>query len=90
MEQIKAMLASWQPMVISAITAFFGFVLYKPVYFADWLVDLSGYAAIGGVAVFGIVVKQHNVTGGTVPIPSNEAAKASVLEPTSDKEGVQK
>jgi hypothetical protein len=66
MEQLKSILTSWQPMVVSAITAFFGFVLYKPVYFADWLVDLAGYAAIGGIAVFGIVVKQHNVTGGTV------------------------
>jgi len=64
MENIKSMLKSWQPIVISAAVSFFGFVLYKPLYFEPWLVDLAGYAALGGIAAFGVVVKQHNVTGG--------------------------
>lgn len=66
METAKSMFKSWQPNVIAAVTAFFGFVLLKPGYFENWLVDVAGYAALGGFAVFGLVVKQHNVTGGTI------------------------
>jgi hypothetical protein len=90
MEQIKAMLASWQPVVSTWVIAFFSFVMFKPAYFADWLVDLAIWGAGGGLVALGFVTKQHNVTGGTKPIASNEAARASVLEPTSTKEGVQK
>jgi len=87
MENFKAMFASWQPNLIAAITCFFGFVLLKPIYFQPWLVDVAGYAALGGFAVFGLVVKQHNATGGTVVIPSNEAAKEAVLNPTAPEKG---
>lgn len=82
---IKKMLKSWQPTAISLITAFFGFVAWKPIYFPPWLVDVAGYIALGGLATLGFVTKQHNVTGGTVVQPSTEAAKAAVLNPTAQE-----
>jgi energy-converting hydrogenase Eha subunit B len=52
----------------------------------DWKVFTIGVV----MAALGFVCKDANVTGGTIPQPSNEAAKLSVLAPTSKEEGVQK
>jgi hypothetical protein len=87
---LETMFKNWQPTLASLVTAFFGFVAIHPEYFQPWLVDVAAYAAMGGLVAFGLSAKQHNVTGGTVPIPSNEAAKASVMDPTSTVEGEQK
>jgi hypothetical protein len=71
---LKSMLASWQPTAAAIITAFFGFVLFSPDLFAGvpWLIAVAKYGAAGGLVTLGLVVKQHNVTGGTVANPPAE------------------
>jgi hypothetical protein len=56
---------SWKTTVIGAATAFFGFVLFSPETFAQWpwLLALSKYAFLGGLAGFGVVAKDFNVSG---------------------------
>ena len=56
---------SWKTTVIAAATAFFGFVLFSPDTFAGalWLVALSKYAFLGGLAGMGIASKDFNVSG---------------------------
>jgi len=77
MDNLKALLANWQPTAASMVTAFFGFVMLYPKWFTSvpWLVDVAGYAALGGLVAFGITAKQHNVTGGTVTLPAKEVEK---------------
>ena len=52
-----ALVVNWKTALAGVVTAFFGFVLLHPVYFYPWLVDVAGYAAIGGMAALGIAAK---------------------------------
>jgi hypothetical protein len=56
---------SWKSTIAGAIVAFFGFVLFTPETFAayPWLIALSKFAFLGGLAALGIVTKDFNVTG---------------------------
>lgn len=47
----------WKTTLSAAFTAFFGFVLLHPEYFLPWIVDIAGYAAIGGLVMFGIAAQ---------------------------------
>lgn len=63
------MLTSWKTTVLGLLTAFFAFVVFDPVYFPSWLVALSKFAAVGGLAGLGILAKDHDTTGGSRTIP---------------------
>jgi hypothetical protein len=56
---------NWKTFVSALITAFFGFVLFSPGYFAPWLVDVAKFATAGGLLAFGLFAKDHDVSGGT-------------------------
>lgn len=62
MENLKTLLASWQPTVAAIITAFFGFVLFSPELFTGlpWLVAIAKYGAAGGLVALGLSAKQYN------------------------------
>lgn len=59
---------NWKSTTSAIVAAFFGFVLFKPVYFLHypWLIDLAAYAAAGGLVSLGFFSKDKDVTGGTV------------------------
>lgn len=48
---------NWKTTATAAATAVFGFVLFSPAYFPPWMVDLSKYAMLGGMAALGIAAK---------------------------------
>lgn len=66
----KSMLKSWQPTAMSVISAFFSFVLFSPELFTEYpgLIAFSKFGLAGGMVGLGLVVKQHNATGGTVNV----------------------
>lgn len=68
----KNVRVNWKTTVVGIATAFFGFIVFDPSQFQSqpWLVSLAKYAMIGGFAAFGIVAKDGNVTGGSVPAPT--------------------
>jgi hypothetical protein len=43
--------------IVAVVTAFFAFVVFSPEHFkaVPWLVDLSKFAAVGGLAALGVV-----------------------------------
>jgi len=49
----------WKTTTSAILTAFFGFVLLSPQYFYPVIVDVAGYAAIGGFIAFGINAADH-------------------------------
>jgi len=67
---------SWKTTVIGIATALFAFVAFDPELFSamPWLIAISKFAMIGGLAGMGIVSKDKAVTGGTVPNPINDAS----------------
>jgi hypothetical protein len=61
-------LKSWKTLSPAVVSAFFGFVLAKPQYFAPIIQDIAAYACAGGLIVFGIYAKDvANTKGGTTP-----------------------
>lgn len=44
----------WKTTVPAVISAFFGFVLFKPEYFFPVVQDIAAYVFAGGLTVFGI------------------------------------
>lgn len=78
------MTGSWRTTVSSAVTAFFGFVLFSPQNFAayPWLVDLAKYAFLGGLVGMGIFSKDFNVTGVPMQVqPPTVTVQTPVEEP---------
>lgn len=59
------MRGSWKSTLAGSFTAFFMFVLFTPETFQQypWLIALSKFAAIGGLAAMGIVGKDFDQTG---------------------------
>lgn len=57
--QSEARMKDWKTTTTAFFTAFFGFVLLHPGYFHSLLVDVAGYAAIGGLVAFGITAKDY-------------------------------
>ena len=49
----------WKTTLSAGFTAFFGFVLLYPGYFAQIIQDVAGYAAVGGLIAFGIAAKDR-------------------------------
>lgn len=56
---------NWKSSGMGVLTALFAFVLFSPETFAawPWLIALSKFAVVGGLAGIGIVSKDYNVTG---------------------------
>ncbi len=54
---------SWKSAIAGGISALAAFVLFSPSYFPPWAVDLAKVAMVGGLAAFGIVAKDYNVSG---------------------------
>jgi hypothetical protein len=48
----------WKTTIPALLSAFFGFVLFKPQYFPPVVQDLSLYVFLGGLAVFGVYARQ--------------------------------
>lgn len=62
---MRNLFANWKTTLSSLLSAFFGFVYFDPSLFPHWLVSLSKYVFVGGLAAVGILAKDHDVTGGT-------------------------
>ena len=64
-------LASYKTTVTSAISAAASLVIFLQelhyVQFPTWVIGISVFASVGGLATFGILAKDYNATGGTVP-----------------------
>ncbi len=56
---------NWKTTASALFTAFFLFVLFAPEHFAawPWLISLAKFAAAGGLVTFGVLAKDHNVSG---------------------------
>jgi hypothetical protein len=57
--------------ITSAISAAASFVLFAQVQhfinFPGWAMAIALFCQVGGLAAFGVMAKDYNVTGGTVP-----------------------
>ena len=53
-------MTNWKTTAVGLATAAFGFVLFSPQYFPAWMIDLSKYAMVGGLASMGILSKDYN------------------------------
>lgn len=71
---------NWMPTVTAAISAAGSLVMFLQLGgFADfpkWAMGICLFAQAGGLAAFGVVTKQYNVTGGSVGQPSTAQALA--------------
>jgi len=69
---------NWMPTVAAAISAAASFVMFAQfgnfLEVPKWVMGLAMFAQAGGLAAFGIVAKQYNVTGGSVGQPSTPEA----------------
>jgi len=74
---MAALFTNWKTALAGVLTAFFGFVLLHPNYFYPWMVDLAGYAAIGGLAALGVTAKDYNThsTAQQIGKATEDAAK---------------
>lgn len=52
-----AEMRDWKTTASAVATAFFAFVAFSPQWFHPLVVDLAKYAAVGGLAVFGVMAK---------------------------------
>lgn len=61
MSRIKDGLKDWPSTVAGLLSAFFGFVLFSEPTFATmpWLIQLSKYAFVGGLAFLGITIQNQ-------------------------------
>lgn len=64
---VKMFGASWKPTVMGLVSAFFFFVTQTPETFPHWMVEVSKFATLGGLAGLGISAKGSGVTGGDTP-----------------------
>lgn len=57
---------NWKTTAFGLATAFFAWVVFDPELFrsAPWIISLSKFAMVGGLAGLGLAAKDHNVTGG--------------------------
>lgn len=67
---------SWKTTTAATAAALAGFVIFANsqhlMQFPDWLVAVSGYIQLGGLAALGISAKDYNVSGEKPP--SQDAA----------------
>lgn len=70
-------MTNWRTTASAIATAAFGFVLFSPQYFPNWMVDLAKYATLGGLMALGITAKDSKVhsTEGEVKVATAEKAR---------------
>ena len=49
--------SEWKTTVAGLVTAMFAFILFSPVYFDPWMVDLAKFGMAGGLASMGVLSK---------------------------------
>ena len=49
--------SEWKTTVAGLVTAIFAFILFSPVYFEPWMIDLAKFGMAGGLASMGILSK---------------------------------
>ena len=54
---------SWKSTAAGVVSALAAFVLFSPAYFPPWAIDAAKFAMVGGLAAFGVVAKDFDVTG---------------------------
>lgn len=71
--------ASYKTTICSVISAGASFVLFSSqlhmIVYPQWAVAVAMFASIGGLAALGIVAKDYNATGGTVPVTTEAAVR---------------
>lgn len=55
--------ASWKTTAAGIVSALAAFVAFSPAYFPPWAQDMAKFILAGGLAAFGIVSKDFNVSG---------------------------
>jgi hypothetical protein len=80
-------MTNWKTFVTAGISALASLIIFLQfgnyVHFPNWLLGITAFAQVGGLAAFGIVAKDYNVTGGTVGQPSTSVALAEANQATS-------
>lgn len=76
--------ASYKTTILGLVSAGASFVLFAhgSIPMPPWLVTVAQFAMVGGLAVFGIVAKDYNATGGTVPVTTEAAVRVEKDEAT--------
>jgi predicted exporter len=77
----KAVIRNWKTSLSGLVTALSGFVAFSPELFSrwPWVVALSKYAMVGGLAGMGLYVKDKNVSGNPSQVEA-EQLKASAAK----------
>ena len=72
-------LSSYKTTICSVISAGASFVLFSSqlhmITYPQWAVAVAMFASIGGLAALGIVAKDYNATGGTIPTTAEAAVR---------------
>lgn len=70
-------LSSYKTTILGLISAAASFVLFAhgSIPMPTWLTTVAQFAMVGGLAGFGIVAKDYNATGGTVPTTPEAAVR---------------
>jgi len=62
---------NYKTTITSALSAVASFVLFAQqlqyVHFPNWAMAIAMFTQVGGLAAFGVMAKDYNATGGTVP-----------------------
>ena len=78
-------LSSWKTTITGLVSAGASFVMFSQqlnmIQYPKWALAVAMFAAVGGLASFGIMAKDYNATGGTVPT-TGEAVKRVATDPT--------
>lgn len=72
-------LANYKTTICSVLSAGASFVLFSGqlhmIVYPQWALAVAMFASIGGLAALGIVAKDYNATGGTVPVTPEAVAR---------------
>lgn len=64
-------LSSYKTTITAIISAAASFVLFSQelhyIQYPQWVMGVAMFSLVGGLSAFGIVAKDYNATGGTVP-----------------------
>ncbi len=79
-------LSSYKTTVMALISAGASFVLFSSqlhmITYPMWAVAVAMFAQVGGLAALGIVAKDYNATGGTVPVTTEAVVRVAKDEAT--------
>ena len=73
------MTTSYKTTIASALSAAAGFILFAQtahyIDFPGWAIAIAGFTQVGGLAAFGVLAKDYNATGGSVPTTPEAVAR---------------